>query len=434
MRLIDETLMEIGSREATPRATTNQVALMQRIQQTTGIGQFGVGFAATSVAHGELLRAFLEGVADGRLAPDSSARIYGSPADGTAPLELLSGLNETQRSRLSYCVGYAASESVARALHGPWLTQLLGRAPTELTGNQVLSAIARATAVQLRALRGLGLREYGVVVLDAFNAELDRVVHSLRIMELGEDDIVCLEDTVGVATPTKVMDRLRALRGALPQARFCVRFRDDFGLATANTLAAFEAHAASAVVSMNGVGDRTGNAATQSVVMALHTLYGVAFAEQNLAGLNDLAREVEQHCGIVQSPQAPVTGRLSHMAQFVGHSAAVTELKSHGLAPYPAKSVGARSETLHATASVARVRDMLARRSVQLRTLGLTIDDALASRAVAWADRERVERWHRQAASVRAAMEAYEAEVRRSYVTLDDIVNAALVTQGRFDE
>ena len=52
-----------------------------------------------------------------------------------------------------------------------------------------------------------------------------------------------------------------------------VHCHDDFGLAVANSIAGFEAGAACAHVTINGLGERAGNASLEEVVMALQCLY-----------------------------------------------------------------------------------------------------------------------------------------------------------------
>src|SRR4029079_3290318 len=79
-------------------------------------------------------------------------------------------------------------------------------------------------------------------------------------------------DTVGYAIPSEfaaLVGRAVGLLGS--QATISVHCHNDLGLATANTLAAVQAGARQVEVTINGLGERAGNASLEEVVMALRT-------------------------------------------------------------------------------------------------------------------------------------------------------------------
>jgi 2-isopropylmalate synthase len=83
-----------------------------------------------------------------------------------------------------------------------------------------------------------------------------------------------LPDTVGYATPAEYGAMFRDIRERVPGSDGIVlsaHCHDDLGLATANTLAAIAAGAAQVECTINGIGERAGNAALEELVMALHT-------------------------------------------------------------------------------------------------------------------------------------------------------------------
>lgn len=86
-------------------------------------------------------------------------------------------------------------------------------------------------------------------------------------------DRIRLVDTVGGITPQGIsylVQKMRELAGKPIE----VHCHNDFGLATANTLAALAAGAQVASTALNGMGERAGCAATEEVAVALHILYG----------------------------------------------------------------------------------------------------------------------------------------------------------------
>jgi homocitrate synthase NifV len=81
-------------------------------------------------------------------------------------------------------------------------------------------------------------------------------------------------DTVGVLDPFTTYTRVKRLVSALP-IPVEVHTHNDFGLATANALAGLKAGALSVNTTVNGLGERAGNAALEEVVMAIKRIYGV---------------------------------------------------------------------------------------------------------------------------------------------------------------
>lgn len=83
-----------------------------------------------------------------------------------------------------------------------------------------------------------------------------------------------IPDTVGYATPGEVYDRIKMLRNRVPnidKAVISMHCHDDLGLAVANSLAGVAAGAGQVECTINGLGERAGNAALEEVVMAMKT-------------------------------------------------------------------------------------------------------------------------------------------------------------------
>lgn len=81
-------------------------------------------------------------------------------------------------------------------------------------------------------------------------------------------------DTVGIMEPFRLAERIKRLRAATDLA-IEMHAHDDLGLATANTLAAAVAGATHVNTTVNGLGERAGNAALEEVVLGLHQLHGL---------------------------------------------------------------------------------------------------------------------------------------------------------------
>jgi D-citramalate synthase len=83
---------------------------------------------------------------------------------------------------------------------------------------------------------------------------------------------LCFCDTVGLLVPEKATAIFKDLSSSL-KAPISIHCHNDFGLATANTVAALAAGAKQAHVTVNGLGERAGNASLEEVVMSLEWLY-----------------------------------------------------------------------------------------------------------------------------------------------------------------
>ncbi len=120
-------------------------------------------------------------------------------------------------------------------------------------------------------------------------------------------------DTVGILTPEKTADFIKVIHDRVPnidKVLLAVHFHNDFGLAVANTLAAIQ-HGANVVqCTVNGIGERAGNAALEEVVMALATntdQYKRSF-RIDTTKLAPLCQLVAQLTGIAIPKMKPIGG------------------------------------------------------------------------------------------------------------------------------
>ncbi|MBD7986948.1 hydroxymethylglutaryl-CoA lyase [Luteimonas sp. Sa2BVA3] len=135
---------------------------------------------------------------------------------------------------------------------------------------------ARADGVQVRGYVStvLGCPYQGEVPL----ADVARVARALHAMGCYE---VSLGDTIGVGTPAKARDMLRAVASEVPMPALAIHFHDTYGQALANVLACLEEGVAVVDAAVSGTGGcpyargASGNLATEDLVYMLHGL-GVA--------------------------------------------------------------------------------------------------------------------------------------------------------------
>jgi 2-isopropylmalate synthase len=123
-----------------------------------------------------------------------------------------------------------------------------------------------------------------------------------------------IPDTVGYALPSELAEVFRVLRERVPGIENVVlsaHCHDDLGLAVANSLAAVEAGARQVECTINGIGERAGNAALEEVVMALKVrkdLYGIE-SGINTRRIHPTSRLLTQITGIHPQPNKAIVGR-----------------------------------------------------------------------------------------------------------------------------
>lgn len=109
---------------------------------------------------------------------------------------------------------------------------------------------------------------------DASRTDFDYLCRTIDAVIKAGATTINVPDTVGYATPQEMADRIRRLKERVPaldKVVLSMHCHNDLGLATANTLAGILAGARQAEVTINGIGERAGNAALEEVVMAIRT-------------------------------------------------------------------------------------------------------------------------------------------------------------------
>jgi len=118
---------------------------------------------------------------------------------------------------------------------------------------------------------------------------------------------VMLADTLGILDYEKTYDFVHEMVKKYPAVTFDFHGHNDYDLATANSIAAAKAGAARLHVTVNGLGERAGNAKLASLAAALNDLsdYKIKVNEQELNGLSNL---VERISGIRTASNTPIIG------------------------------------------------------------------------------------------------------------------------------
>ena len=233
---------------------------------------------------------------------------------------------------------------------------------------QMLERIRRA--VSFAAGRGVTVAYFGVDGTRAepgfFDAANDAAV------EAGAREVVVV-DTLGVAAPEAVAELVGRTRERLGVP---VHFHghDDFGIATAAAVAAVRAGATWIHGTINGMGERAGNASLAEVALALRGLYGIE-TRLRLERVREVAARVRDLAGYELEPWKPLVGENL----FTRESGAVAS-QFHdppAIEPYSSELVGAeRRIVLGKKSGIDSIR-------IKLEELGLDVADDAQPRLLA---------------------------------------------------
>ena len=160
---------------------------------------------------------------------------------------------------------------------------------------------------------------------DATRSDREFLIKVFNAVKEAGADRVDIPDTVGYATPQYVGELVREVNAAtgLPVSVHC---HDDFGLAVANSIAGINAGAACAHVTINGLGERAGNASLEEFVMALQCLFNKSHGIRTEL-LYDVSKFVSNTMGIIVQPNKAIIGENAF-----GHESGI---HTHGVISNP---------------------------------------------------------------------------------------------------
>ena len=141
---------------------------------------------------------------------------------------------------------------------------------------------------------------------DATRTEKDFLLDFYNSVIDAGADFIDIPDTVGVLTPVFTKDLMTYAKSYF-KTPISVHFHNDFGLATANSLTAIECGANQTHVTVNGMGERTGNTSLEEIVIALHSAYGINL-NIDTSQLYSLSEFVGRLTGVKMPVNKPIVG------------------------------------------------------------------------------------------------------------------------------
>ena len=207
-----------------------------------------------------------------------------SQSDRDATAQIVRELRGTTLAVLSRCLPADITAS-ARALEGaarPRIHVFLSTSPLHrehklrMSREQVLESIATHVAMARRYVDDIEFSPE-----DGTRTEEDFLHEAVAVAIAAGATTINVPDTLGYTTPEEIRGLFERMIANIPGARevvFSAHCHNDLGLAVANSLAAMEGGARQIECTINGIGERAGNAALEELVMALkvrNAFYGI---------------------------------------------------------------------------------------------------------------------------------------------------------------
>ena len=147
-----------------------------------------------------------------------------------------------------------------------------------------------------------------------------------------------IADTVGILNPLQTSDLFSSLRAVVPKLSLEFHGHNDLGMATANTIAALASRADAASVTVNGLGERAGNAPLDEVVMAARLTLGknCGVDSRQLSALGNLVAHAS--CRPL-APEKPIVGAAAFRHESGIHCGGLLQNRAT-YEPFAAEEVG----------------------------------------------------------------------------------------------
>jgi 2-isopropylmalate synthase len=237
---------------------------------------------------------------------------------------------------------------------------------------------------------------------DGYALDPDYALETVRVAAGAGAERVVLCDTNGGSLPGRVRAVVEAVRSELVDVALGIHTHDDGGCAVANTLVAVEAGATQVQGTINGIGERTGNANLVTIIADLQLKMGYdALPPERLARLTETAHLVDELLNRTPNPAQPYVGKHA-FAHKAGLHAAGIRADVATFEHTDPELVGNAREVL--------VSELSGRATVIEKAVeaGIELDDDAAARTV-----EHVKRLEHEGFQFEAADGSFELLMRR---------------------
>jgi 2-isopropylmalate synthase len=393
---------------------------LARALSDIGVHIMDVGFPSVSESERETLKLILEGRQRGELREDLEiiCMMRSNRGDIDATLRVIDQLGY-RRNEVSYFVFTSASDLHVKYKLGRTLLAREGiplsewlELPVQHYRDANLRMMCEAIAYAKE--QGAEVIEFGGE--DGSRADVDYIAQIHREGLAAGGTRPSTPDTVGCYSPFAVREYIPAIKAAAPESPLVIHFHNDLGIGAWNTVVGLGSGAEVFTTSVNGIGERTGNAPMHQVLLQLRYLFGIEIPGFKYEKLRDLAHHMERISGIVVSPTEPGIG-LNVFSHESGIHTAGMLIHPSIYQFIPPADLGERVRYVYGKHSGAVVIEHA------LKVAGLPTDKALVEQVMEEVKRLREERAER--ADFSDFQKRYYDHLERMGVTQEEVVEIA---------
>jgi len=327
IRLYDTTLRD-GEQTPGVAFTPEQKYELAGMLSDAGLHIIDMGFPSAAPSERRALELILEGKQRGRIRPDLEIIVMcrSNTGDIDVTVDTLKKMGATPKD-CTFFIFTSGSDLHLKYKIGKTLLQLEGRRPEEwldLPVSFYREANVKMACAAIRHARSRGVEEIEFGGEDGSRADVGYLIELAEACYRAGGTRYSFPDTVGFFAPEGVDYYIPRLVAAFPSKPLVVHFHNDFGLGAYNTVRALHHGATIPTCTVNGIGERAGNAPLHTTVMILKELYGVAIPGFRYDMLWALRRKVEEFSGLPVGATEPIIGHNVFSHETGIHTAGIT--------------------------------------------------------------------------------------------------------------
>jgi isopropylmalate/homocitrate/citramalate synthase len=380
IRLYDTTLRD-GEQTPGVAFTPEQKYELAGMLSDAGLHIIDMGFPSAAPSERRALELILQGKKKGRIRKDLEIIVMcrSNARDIDVTLETLKNMG-ARPADCTFFIFTSGSDLHLKYKIGKTLLQLEGRRPEEwleLPVSFYRHANINMSTAAIRHARSRGVEQIEFGGEDGSRADVGYLIELARACYEAGGTRYSFPDTVGFFAPEGVDYYIPKLVAAFPDKPLVVHFHNDFGLGAYNTVRALHHGATVPTCTVNGIGERAGNAPLHTTVMILKELYGVTVPGFRYDMLWPLRRKVEEFSGIPVGATEPIIGHNVFCHETGIHTAGITIHPAIYQVVEP-ESVGGRLKFLFGKHSGAMaIEAVLARHREELAAAGVEVTPRL---------------------------------------------------------
>jgi isopropylmalate/homocitrate/citramalate synthase len=327
IRLYDTTLRD-GEQTPGVAFTPDQKYELAGMLSDAGVHIIDMGFPSAAPSERRALELILAGRKKGRIRPDLEIVVMcrSNARDIDVTVDTLAKMG-AKPSDCTFFIFTSGSDLHLKYKIGKTLLGLEGRQPGEwldLPVSFYREANIKMACGAIAHARSRGVEEIEFGGEDGSRADVGYLVELAEACYRAGGTRYSFPDTVGFFAPEGVDYYIPKLVAAFPDKPLVVHFHNDFGLGAYNTVRALHHGATVPTCTVNGLGERAGNAPLHTTVMILKELYGVTIPGFRYDMLWALRRKVEEYSGLPVGASEPVIGHNVFSHETGIHTAGMT--------------------------------------------------------------------------------------------------------------